>query len=155
MIPKVDLTDLTIAVVDDEKTIVDLVSGLLTALGAKKVHKATSADQVLNILVDPNEKIDCIVSDHGMEPVTGLELLQKIRVGRNPAMNRNVRFLMLTAHGDVDVVKRAMALDVDAYVIKPVSMSSLETALNRAFARKRILQAGSHYASIPLAPPST
>jgi len=129
------------------------VSGLLTALGAKKVHKVKSADLVLNILIDHNEKIDCVVSDHGMEPMTGLQLLKKIRVGRNPAMNRNVRFLMLTAHGDVEVVKRAMALDVDAYVIKPVSMANLETALHRAFARKRILQAGSHYDSIPLLDP--
>ncbi len=145
MIPKADFSDKTFIVVDDEKPIVDLVSGLLTALGAKKVHKTKSPEMVLNILVDHNEKIDCVVSDHGMEPITGLELLKKIRVGRNPAMNRNVRFLMLTAHGDADVVKRAMALDVDAYVIKPVSMSSLETSLHRAFARKRILQAGSYY----------
>lgn len=46
----------------------------------------------------------------------------------------------------------AEILGFDPKTWKP-TMASLETALHRAFARKRILQAGSHYDSIPLLDP--
>ena len=150
MVSPIDYSALTFLVVDDESVIVDLVHGLLQSLGAKKVHKAVSAMTGLNMLMDSNEKIDCIVSDHNMQPLTGLEFLKKIRVGRNPAMNRNVRFVMLTAHGDVEVVKSALALDVDSYVIKPVTRGNLDKAIIRAVTRKRILSAGSACDAIPL-----
>jgi len=150
MVSPIDYSALTFLVVDDESVIVELVHGLLQSLGAKKVHKAVSAMTGLNMLMDSNEKIDCIVSDHNMQPLTGLEFLKKIRVGRNPAMNRNVRFVMLTAHGDVEVVKSALALDVDSYVIKPVTRGNLDKAIIRAVTRKRILSAGSAYDAIPL-----
>lgn len=150
VVPKLDFTQLSFIVVDDEPPIVKLIAALLNNAGAKKIYQANSAATTLSILTDYNEKIDCVISDHGMEPLTGLELLQKIRVGTNPGISRNLRFLMLTGHGDKEVVTTALALDVDGYMIKPVSQGGLVSSVERAFARKRILKAGSDYATIPL-----
>lgn len=148
--PNLDFTQLSFVVVDDEPAIVKLIAALLKNVGAKKIHQANSAVSTLNILTDHNEKVDCVISDHGMEPLTGLELLQKIRVGTNPGISRNLRFLMLTGHGDKEVVSAALTLDVDGYMIKPISQGGLISSVERAFARKRILKAGSDYAAIPL-----
>lgn len=150
VVPKLDFTQVAFVVVDDEPAVVKLISALLKNVGAKKVHEANSATSTLDILTDNNEKIDCVISDHGMEPLTGLELLQKIRIGTNPAISRNLRFLMLTGHGDKEVVTTALALDVDGYMIKPVSLGGLVSSVERAFARKRILKAGSDYATVAL-----
>jgi len=149
-VPKLDFTQLSFVVVDDEPPVVKLIAALLKNVGAKKIHQAHSAASTLSILTDHNEKIDCVISDHSMEPLTGLELLQKIRVGTNPGISRNLRFLMLTGHGDKEVVTAALTLDVDGYMIKPVSQGGLISSVERAFARKRILKAGSDYEAIQL-----
>lgn len=145
-----DLSELTFVVVDDEISIINLISALLVSAGAKKVHKCKSEIEAQRIISDPNVKVDCIVSDYGMAPVSGLEFLQKIRVGTSPGVSRNIRFVMLTGHGEAEIVKTAMLLDVDGYVIKPVSKSGLISSLEKAFARKRVLKAGSSYASVIL-----
>jgi DNA-binding NarL/FixJ family response regulator len=80
----------------------------------------------------------------------GLELLQGIREGRNPGLVRDTRFIMLTSHSEKEVVQTALALDVDGYVIKPISPGGLVQTIERAFARKRILKAGSDYAAVEL-----
>lgn len=150
VVPKLDFTQVSFVVVDDEPAVVKLITALLKNVGAKKIHQAHSAVSTLNILADHNEKVNCVISDHSMEPLTGLELLQKIRVGTNPGISRNLRFLMLTGHGDKEVVTTALTLDVDGYMIKPVSQGNLISSVERAFARKRILKAGSDYAAIEL-----
>lgn len=144
--------DLTFVVVDDESVIVDIIASTLQKLNAKAVHKCKSGEEALNILSDSNTKIDCVISDHGMEPMTGLELLQRVRDGRNPGMVRDTRFVMLTGHGEVEVVKTAALLDVDGYAIKPISQKGLVQTLERAFARKRILRSGSDYGAVQLPP---
>ena len=141
---------LTFLVVDDESLILDIVASMLQNLESKKVHKATSGMAALNFLSDSNIDIDCVISDHGIEPMTGLELLQHIREGRNAGMVRDTRFVMLTGHGEAEVVRTAAALDVDGYAVKPVSQHSMMQTLVRAFSRKRILKAGSDYASVVL-----
>ncbi|NKB43784.1 MAG: response regulator [Alphaproteobacteria bacterium] len=149
-VPKVDLKPLSFVVVDDEVAILNLIGALLVNSGVKKVHKCKSAQEAQNILTDANVSIDCIVSDHSMQPVTGLELLQKIRAGNNLGVSRNLRFVMLTGHGDEEVVRAALALDVDAYVMKPVSQGGLISSIDRAFARKRMLKSGPDYEAIAL-----
>ncbi len=146
-----DLSDLSFLVVDDESLILDIIASILKNVNAKNVYKSDSAKYALDILSDTNRKIDCIISDHGIEPVTGLELLQGIREGRNPDLVRDTRFIMLTSHSEKEVVQTALALDVDGYVIKPISPGGLVQTIERAFARKRILKAGSDYAAVELA----
>ncbi len=149
-ISPINFKELTFLVVDDESLIVDIITSILQNLESKKVHKADSGMTALNFLSDSNIKIDCIISDHGMEPMSGLELLQHIREGRNTGMVRDTRFVMLTGHGEAEVVKTAAALDVDGYAIKPVSQRGLMQTLIRAFGRKRIIKGASEYAKVEL-----
>ena len=65
-------------------------------------------------------------------------------------MVRDTRFVMLTGHGEAEVVRTAAALDVDGYAVKPISQRGLAQTLTRAFNRKRIMKAGSEYASVAL-----
>lgn len=149
-VPNLDLRPLSFIVVDDEVAILNLIAAMLVNAGVKKVHKCKSAQEAQNILTDPNVSIECVVSDHGMQPVTGLELLQKIRAGNNLGVSRNLRFVMLTGHGDEEVVRTALALDVDAYIMKPVSQGGLISSIERAFARKRMLKSGPDYGAVVL-----
>lgn len=58
---------------------------------------------------------DLIVCDLEMPGATGIELLEEVRCNPKTA---NLPFIMLTAHSEKDVVKQALRLGVDNYILK-------------------------------------
>lgn len=57
---------------------------------------------------------------------------------------------MLTGHADAALVGTALALDVDAFVLKPVSRAALETRIRRIFAQPQGVKPPAHYQDIDL-----
>ncbi len=125
---------------------------MLRAAGAGSVIKSTSCLAALNILADQQKKIDCIICDHSMPHMTGVELLREIRAGHYSHVPRDMRFIMATSHGQEAVVKAAVNLDVSGYVMKPVSKDALSKAIHRAFGRSPSLKAPEEYSGVPLPP---
>jgi len=130
------LAGATILVVDDEEFIRDLVRKLLLDLGAKHVLGANSVAEAREVLDVHGADVDCIVSDFKMPGLTGIEFLQAVRSGE-AGVPRNLPFAMLTAHGDKFVIGLAMALDVDAFIAKPVSKDTLSNRLGALLAQPR------------------
>jgi len=118
----------TILVVDDEEFIRSLVKQLLTELGASTVLDAENGRQAIDLLATQGENVDCIVSDFKMPDKNGIELLQAIRSG-SAKVERNLPFAMLTGYSDKFVLGLAMAMDVDAFIAKPVSKEMLASRL--------------------------
>jgi DNA-binding NarL/FixJ family response regulator len=136
--------------IDDDRAMLDLTEALLKAAGVGSVIKTTSALSALNVLADHRKRADCIVCDHGMPHMTGLELLRDIRAGKYDHVPRNTRFIMLTAHGEEEVVKAAIGLDVTGYVMKPITKDSLTKAIHRAFNKTVALKSPGDYMAIPM-----
>lgn len=140
--------NLRFLVVDDDRAILELVDAMLRMAGAGSVIKTVSALAALNVLADQQRRCDCIVCDQSMHTMTGLELLKDIRIGKYSYIPRDMAFIMLTSSGDESVVRGAIELDVNSYIMKPVSKDSLVKAVHRAFGRSIILKAPEDYGAV-------
>ena len=102
----------TILVVDDDKSIIDLLRDFLENEGFY-VNTAIDTNQAL-VLLEQNT-IDCIVLDVMMPGQSGFELCRQIR------LKSNVPILFLSAlSDDVDKI-RGLALGGDDYIVKTAS----------------------------------
>src|SRR5690349_13244111 len=97
MSPSTTLQNLYFLVVDDDRALRDLVAAWLAANGAAQVRTAGSVAASVQALADPNAVTDCIICDHGMAPVSGLQFLKGIRSEQYPGIRPDFFFVMLTA----------------------------------------------------------
>ena len=138
--------------IDDDRAILEVVDAMLRVAGVGSVIKSASCLAALNVLADQQKKIDCIICDHSMPHMTGLELLREIRAGHYSHVPRDIRFIMVTGHGQEAVVKAAVSLDVNGYIMKPVTKDALTKAIHRAFGRSPALKAPEDYSGTALPP---
>jgi CheY-like chemotaxis protein len=136
-------------VVDDHPYMIDVVCEMLRHYGAADPLKAVSAGAGL-AQCTRRDPFDCIICDFNMKPTNGVQVLQSIRAGKLPAVARDQPFLLLTGHGDLEVVKVAKLLDVSAYVVKPVAVETFVKSVSRALSTKVNLRPPAHYENIKL-----
>jgi len=72
----------------------------------------------------------CIITDFNMGDVNGLEVLKAIRCGET-RVPRDTPVILLTGFSDDFVVSTALLLDVNAFVLKPVSNRTLWEKIQR------------------------
>ncbi len=83
---------LPILVVDDYKTMVRIIRTLLGQIGFTDIDEASSGAEALEKMHDKSYGL--IISDWNMEPMTGSQLLQKVRENKDVA---EVPFIKVTA----------------------------------------------------------
>jgi CheY-like chemotaxis protein len=92
-------------VVDDMPEMTETVIRMLKHHGAGDLFRSTNAEEALAVVA--RQKADCIISDFNMTPLTGLEFLSKIRTGAQAGIPRDQRLILLTGHGEAEVVRTA------------------------------------------------
>jgi YesN/AraC family two-component response regulator len=130
-----DYSEKRFLIVDDEPFMLSLVDRMLKQCKAGLILKATDGGSAMRAVKDNFTQVDCIISDCNMKPLNGLQLLQGVRIGVNPRIPRDQAFIMLTGHGETEVVKSAIALDVNGYVVKPVALDKLIQTVEKALKR--------------------
>lgn len=135
-------------IVDDKAFIRAVVRGMLIRLKAAEVIEAANGAQARGVLAARGSEIDCVICDWNMHPVTGLELLQGIRTGAIVRTPRSLCFVMLTGHASEAIVKAAIGLDVNAYLVKPVSFEKLIRTVNQALTQRIALRAADDYGQV-------
>lgn len=128
-----DLSKYTIMLVDDVAFSRQLVFKMLRDMGAREIHHAENGNEALDIL-DREEDVGFVISDFNMPEFNGLQLLKAIRSG-NTAARRDIPFAMLTGFSDRYLVDMALALDVNAFLTKPVSKKALSKRLEKMLER--------------------
>jgi len=123
-----DLTGYSILIVDDVAFSRDTVSRLLNTMGTPRLYTAEDGEEALQIL-ESQPDISFVISDFNMPRMNGLEFLKAVRVGRG-SVDRTLPFAMLTGYSDRHLVEMALALDVNAFLIKPVSKATLSKRLD-------------------------
>jgi len=73
---------------------------------------------------------DIIVSDISMPKMTGIELVNIIR-----EKNKKIALVLLSSHSESEILLEAINAGIDSYVLKPVNLEKLLSALNKAFDR--------------------
>ncbi len=118
----VNLTGLTVLVVDDEADARELLRQVLTDCGANVITSASAAHA---IKIMQTECPDVLVSDIGMPDVDGLELLRRIRAQEQLLDKHPIPVVALTAFARSEDRTRALHAGFQAHVSKPVELSEL------------------------------
>ena len=128
----IDLSDQSILIVDDEQFSRSIVARLLEKMGKPQITEAGNGSEALDLLDNDGDKISLVIADFNMPVMHGLDLLKAIRAGEGGiGIDRGTPFAMLTGHSDTFLVQMALALDVNAFLIKPVSKKGLEQRLDK------------------------
>ncbi len=120
---------LPILVVDDYNTMVRIIRKLLKGIGYENVDEAANGEEALAKI--KAKKYGLIISDWNMEPMTGFELLQRIR---QDAETASTPFIMVTAESKTDNVVAARKAGVSNYIVKPFNAQTLKAKIDQAMA---------------------
>jgi FixJ family two-component response regulator len=104
-----------VAIVDDDSAVRDSLSFLLDTMWYPSETFASAAE-FLNAQL---AQVACLIIDHHMPQMTGLELAEKLR-----ADGSSIRILLITGSPSPEIVSRAAALDVKV-LEKPPSEEDL------------------------------
>ncbi|HEY0144660.1 MAG TPA: response regulator [Methylovirgula sp.] len=119
---------LPILIVDDYKTMVRIIRNLLGQIGFTDIDEASSGAEALEKMHDKSYGL--IISDWNMEPMTGYQLLQKVRENKDVA---EVPFIMVTAESKTDNVIAARKAGVSHYIVKPFNATTLKAKIDSVF----------------------
>ena len=117
-----------VLIVDDYKTMLRIVKNLLNQIGFENVDEATDGTMALSKLKD--KKYGLIISDWNMEPMSGYELLQKVRATDGM---KETPFIMVTAESKTDNVIAARQAGVNNYIVKPFNAETLKSKIDQVF----------------------
>ena len=77
-------------------------------------------------LLKTSPKIDLIISDINMPKMDGLEFLEKLRY-----IDSKIPFIFVTARDEPDKMLRAIQLDIDNYILKPINLQNLLAVIDK------------------------
>jgi putative nucleotidyltransferase with HDIG domain len=127
-----------ILVVDDEETIREIVSSMLTAAGYK-CRQACSGMEALALL-ESGEEFELMLSDLMMANLDGIGLLERTKE-RFPEMP----VVMVTAVHDISVALAAIRNGAYDYLLKPFEREQLLATVRRALENRRLKQENRAY----------
>ncbi|RYE33779.1 MAG: response regulator [Hyphomicrobiales bacterium] len=113
-----------ILVVDDYQTMVRIIRNLLKQLGFENVDDASDGSAAISKMRD--KKYGLVISDWNMEPMSGFELLQKVREETALA---ETPFIIVTAESKTENVVAAKKAGVSNYIVKPFNAQTLKTKI--------------------------
>lgn len=120
-----------ILIIDDDKTLLDLLTVHLRGAGYSVVAAADPAVAIRTVLANPP---DVILLDILLPYLDGLELLKALQ---GDPLSSAIPVVMLTALDDSESFIKARALGATDYITKPVQRDDLLAAIEKALARKR------------------
>ncbi len=117
-----DLKNLSILIVDDVKSMRSIVQKILRNIDiGKTLHMAENGLEGLRIL--HSTRIDLAIVDWKMPVMNGTQLLEAIR---NDKHLRDIPVLMVTGESEKEIVMEAAEIEVEGYLIKPLTPASLD-----------------------------
>ena len=117
-----------ILIVDDYKTMLRIVRGLLNQLGFNNIDEATDGSMAWDMV--QKKPYGLIVSDWNMEPMSGFEFLKLVRGNQ---ATRPIPFIMVTAESKPDNIIAAKQAGVSNYIVKPFNVITLKQKLEAVF----------------------
>jgi DNA-binding NtrC family response regulator len=121
-----------ILVVDDEKSILDLLSVVLRKEGYS-VLTSLSATQALNII--NKEDLDLVLTDIKLPQMSGMEILKYVK-----AKKPGIPVIMITAYGTIKQAVEAFKEGAIDYVVKPFDMEELKIIVAQGLEKHRLKQ---------------
>ena len=122
------MTTARILIVDDDEAIRELLKEFFQDLGYEMTGAANGAEA---LTVISQHDFDCIISDHVMPDMNGLELLERLREQR-----KKVPFLMITGYPTIETAVDVMKRGAYDYITKPLQLEDVRIKVERALHTK-------------------
>ena len=119
-------TSMNVLIVDDYKTMLRIIRNLLKQIDFENVEEASDGNEAFAKLQEGN--FGLVISDWNMEPMTGLELLQKVRADTKL---KATPFIMVTAESKTENVVAAKQAGVSNYIVKPFNAETLKGKIEK------------------------
>ena len=117
----IDLKRMSVLIVDDMENMCRSIRGMLKVLNYGSVFQfATNGLEAWALL--QKKPTDLAIVDWNMPEMTGIELLERIREDKNI---RDMPIVMVTAEANREIVAESAESDIDAYLLKPLTVKSL------------------------------
>jgi CheY-like chemotaxis protein len=113
-------------VVDDEATIVDVESRIMTDLGYL-VTGVTSSQEALQLFARQPDAFDLVVTDMTMPKMTGLSLARQLL-----AMRADLPIVLCTGFSETVNEQSAKAIGIREFVMKPIDRTGLAIVIRKA-----------------------
>jgi FixJ family two-component response regulator len=113
----------TVGIVDDDEAVRHSLRFLLEVIG-HEVEVFASAAEFLKAKLD---KLACLILDHHMPEMTGLELAARLRASGNA-----IPIMLVTGSPTAEMMARAAELRIDRVIAKPPNEEELLGFLERA-----------------------
>lgn len=114
----------TVMIVDDDIAARDLLSTLLRT--QFKVEIESVSDGIEAMRMFRQKQYDIVWMDFEMPGMDGLSAIEIMRTIRPDQF-----IVMVSAHSNVDVVKKAIALGVSSYIVKPFTSGKVKDAVDK------------------------
>ena len=120
----------TILIVDDEPSIVQSLSGLLTDEGFEVTSAGNGYEALQQIESNPP---DLVLLDIWMPGIDGLETLKEVKKN-----NSHIHVIMITGHGTIETAVQATKLGAYDFIEKPLNFEKVIVAINNALNFRRL-----------------
>ncbi|MBA2512784.1 MAG: response regulator transcription factor [Solirubrobacterales bacterium] len=122
----------TVLVVDDEKTIAEVVARYLERAGYS-THVAGDGARALQIAAEVRP--DLVVLDLMLPGLDGLEVMRRLRAADSSDPRGRIAIILLTARGEESDRVIGLRLGADDYVVKPFSPAELVARVDAVLRR--------------------
>jgi len=122
----------TIVLAEDSSPNRRILTHLLEKMGFQVVA-CESGQVALDQLNSGKHDVKLVISDIMMPTMDGLELLRRIR---ESDVYKTLPVLLITAVSEKDYIERARALNVNGYILKPVTFTRVQEKLKAIFPDK-------------------
>ena len=120
--------NMNVLIVDDYKTMLRIIKNLLSQIGFENVDEATDGEMAFTKLQEKDYGL--VISDWNMEPMSGYELLKKVR---DVDALKSLPFIMVTAESKTENVVAAKQAGVSNYIVKPFNAETLKQKIDSVF----------------------
>lgn len=118
------MSSLNVLVVDDERSILDVICLYLEGMDGWSILKAGTPSEALALVSEKD--IDLAIIDIKLPEMSGIELLQRVR-----KLKPSIEVVMISGHGDMQTVIECMRNGAIDYFSKPFELKALHLGIER------------------------
>jgi CheY-like chemotaxis protein/Tfp pilus assembly protein PilF len=118
----IDIHEMTVLIVDDVVSMTKSLHNMMKVIGYGGDYLfAYTGEEALSLMQE--EQVDLVLLDHNLPGMSGAELLSIVRDDR---LLRDIPVIMVTAEAYRDYVAEVGESEIDAYILKPITIKLLE-----------------------------
>jgi CheY-like chemotaxis protein len=135
-LPQLDSLKGNVLVVDDIESNRMALSRLLELMGMRATSVSSASSAITSLAKQP---VDVVITDLHMPNASGLELLEMIRRGIHPKIDKQLPVVFLTADVMSEEKNKAEAMDISGWLNKPVSKAEVSRVLGEVLGGKDLV----------------